>query len=405
MLPPSFFTALNALLVTFTLMICIARGQRLELSIIFALIPFFLIVVVGLASGATNGVTTYAYLKDAWYTVNPALILISGFILFSVRPDLITGLQTFMLVSVFAGIIQLRPYLFSPSIILLPTETIRGIVGTGSFLVVLGLVITTVYIGTWRKLWRFSWIPFAIFTLCALSVASTFSRSGLLVVVIAAMALAGCFARREWLRLGVPVLLILSMLLLIQSNYDVNSDSTLKTFGGKLARVVTEITVDRYSGVREANLNFRGFETAQALKQFSDSELWQMIFGQGYGAKVDLGISFPIELNEVGARVYTRHISWLHNGYMFLLTKGGLFSLALLIGYFVFVYRVARRRSEGNWVDIDRRHGRLLSALIVSQAATTYIIGGVFSKGDLYPFLLLTGYLLAALTHHRVDPK
>ena len=56
--------------------------------------PFILIAIFGLASGIGN--ENYLYFKDAWYILNPILVLSVGYILYGSRPDVARGLRAFI---------------------------------------------------------------------------------------------------------------------------------------------------------------------------------------------------------------------------------------------------------------------------------------------------------------------
>jgi len=228
----------------------------------------------------------------------------------------------------------------------------------------------------------------------ATAVAGVFSRSALVVVGIGVAALIGCFGRREWWRVGLPAVLLVLAGYIAQLYVDTESDYALQTYGGKLARTLQELTVGDSLGARDINLNFRAFETNRALDQYAAAPVQEMVFGQGFGATVDLGITMPLQISDTGFRG-VRHIGIFHNGYIFLLTKVGMVGLLLYVGVMAYLYGVGRRRADGPLADPEVRAGRLFQFAVVTLAATTYFIAGVFNRTDMFPVLLLIGFLLA----------
>jgi hypothetical protein len=224
-----------------------------------------------------------------------------------------------------------------------------------------------------------------------------------MVSLVALAASAGCFARQEWLRLGVPAAFLVIMVLLLEALLGRSGGADLQSFVGKLANALREIALTDTSSVREINANFRGYESAQALKQVLDGTPLQIFFGQGFGTLVDLGIFIPLGSFEGGMPVAVRRIPVLHNGYMYLLVKGGVLAVLLYLYVLAYLYRVGRGSAVVQAQDVRQHAGRLLQALTVSLALTTYVVSGAFNKSGMYAFLLCMGFVLAALD--RTGPR
>lgn len=398
MLTPLLVTILNSMLLSLAVAIVLLGNKPIDRPLWQLVVPFGLISFFGLATGV--GADRYEYFKDLWYVLNPLVVILTGYVLFVAKPDLSRGLRAFVIAGLIIAAWQLRGYFVRPDIILLPAATIRAYIGTGFYAPVLALVILIVYAGRWKEDLKlhaaWGWL---ILTVLALAVAGVFSRAAVLVLAIGVLAHLGAFARREWLRVGLPLFCFIVTVFIIEQIIDTKSDQALLNFGAKLVRSVSEIMIADYSAARDVNINFRGFESRQALNQFGDSGVLAMLFGQGFGAMVDLGISLPLGLSETGGR-YTRLIGVLHNGFLFLLTKVGLVGLLLFVYVLGFLYFTGKGWARQVVDDERRRAGRLLQAIALTLAATTYIIAGVFNKFDMFPFLLATGYLLAYV--HRL---
>jgi len=390
---PLALTVLNAILVGLAITVVLATNRRID--------PRLLVVITLVSVAACLGFFTghdadrYEYFKDAWYIFNPVLILLVGYTLYMMKPDIRLGLRAFVVAGLLVACWQLRGYAVEPSLIKLTAVQIRGVIGTGSYVPVVALVILLVYVGKWRSaLGLPNWLAAIFLVVTAVAVAGVFSRSALVVVGVGLAALIGCFSRREWWRVGLPVVLLVLAGYMAQILFDTESERALQTFGGKLARTLQELTLGDGVGARDINLNFRAYETQRALDQFAQGSVTSMLFGQGFGAKVDLGITMPLSTSETGF-VGVRHIGVFHNGYIYLLTKVGLTGLLLWIAVFVYLYRVGRPFAALPHADPQSAAGRLFQFTIVALAATTYFIAGVFNRGDMIPVLLLNGYLLA----------
>ena len=393
---PIVLTVFGSTLLLAAVIVILGSNQRIDARLWHIMVPFTLILCTGLVTGL--GADRYDYFKDAWYIVNPALVILTGYVLFKARPDLAAGLKAFLWGGLIVGLWQARGYAYDPTLILLSAVSIRERIGTGLYPPVLAMVILLVMAGRWRESLRLpAWWGATLLLTVSLTVAGVFSRTAWMIAMVALAAWAGCFARQEWMRLGAPAAILLTASMLLESMLWSAGALELDSFLGKLLNGFREIAFTDTASIREININFRGFESAQALKQVAAGSTAQIIFGQGFGTLIDLGIFIPLGGFEGGMPIAVRRIPVLHNGYMYLLVKGGVVALLLYAYVLGYLYFVGRRWAGVAPTDPRRRLGRLLQALVVTLAATTYVIGGVFNKNDMYAFLLCTGYLLAAL--------
>jgi O-Antigen ligase len=394
LLSPIVLTVLNGALVSLAVALVLLINHRIDRRLLGVLAVFAVITLLGLATG--TGAKRYDYFKDAWYMFNPLLVLVAGYVFYVVKPDLAGGLRAFVIGGSLVAMLQLRGYIADPGLILKSLATIRTTIGTGLYAPVLALVIMLMFLRQWKMGLRLpSFVAWPLLLVVAASVVGVFSRTCLLVVVIGVLAQLGCFAKREWLRLGFPMLLLVLCAFALQLVVDVDSDRIMDTFVGKLARSFQEVFASDYTDLRAINLSYRGYETKRAFEKFASGDFVQMLFGHGFGAEIDLGLSMPLS-GEQGAHP-VRYITYLHNGYMFLLTKVGAVGTALYVGVLAYLYLLGRKSAALPSNDARCIAGRLFQAVIVTLAATTYVIGGVFNKLDMFPFMLLTGFLLAHL--------
>lgn len=386
-------TVLNIVLVLLALVVALLSKHSFDKRLLKIGAAFVVIAALGLVMGVDAD--RYEYIKDAWYVLNPVLVIAVGYVFYMAKPDVERGLRAFIIAGLILGVWQLRAYMSEPSLLLLPAGTIRRYVGTGFYAPVLALVILLVYVGRWRSGLKLGLVTGAVlFAVLSIAVAGVFSRTGLMVVLIGALALAGGFSKNEWLRLGIPIAIGIGLLFSSQLLMDTDSDRALQTFGGKLARSAQEVFATDYTDLRDINVNYRGYETQRAMGQFADSTVMQMLIGQGFGATIDLGVSLPLQGSETGGRMI-RFITYLHNGYMFLLTKVGVTGVMLYVSVLIYLYLLGRPKAAQSINSDAGRLGRLFQAAIITLAMTTYVVGGVFNKMDMFPFLLLTGFLLA----------
>jgi hypothetical protein len=395
---PIALTVLNALLVTVALIVALFTSSSIDKRLLTFSAFTAAVAFLGLAMGREAYI--YDYLKDLWYVCNPVLVTATGYVLYRMKPDLAAALRAFVIAGVIVSLWQVRAYFFDPSIALLPAGIIRRLIGVGSAVPVLGLSILLVFSACSRQGLRIpralAWTLFVVMAIC---VAGVFSRTAVALILVAAAAAMGCFVRREWLRVGVPLLLFVAVGLLASGILDTSSDRALQSFSGKLLRSFEEVVVGEVYDARSINTNFRAFETERVLAQFVTVPPVEMLFGQGFGATVDLGVTMPLMTTETGFKG-VRRIGIFHNGYMYLLTKVGLVGLLLYLCLLGYLYAVPRSRSRGGLSDPDVAAARLFQALVVSLVVSTYIVSGIFNRDNMFPYLLLLGVLLSHWSKH-----
>lgn len=399
--PPTIVTVISLFLILHTIVVRNFSIRSLNINLLQVVAPFFAIMFIGLMGGI--GADRYVYFKDAWYIFNPVNLIIFGYALFLYMPNLGKGLKAFVIGGTIVALFHLTKLALQPELIGLSATSIRAKVGTGYYAPVLAIIIFFTYHGKWRtELLLPHWFALFCLIICSLAIISSFSRTMLVLVLIGIAAARGYFARREWLRIGAVLVIGLLIIFLMRSSVDVNGSESANSFIGKLARVTDELIIKDYFDERDINLNWRGYETAKALQAYFSGDPVNLIFGYGFGAQLDIGVFMPLFQGKNGEKILTDSIPTLHNGYAYLLFKGGPTAVGLFIFVLFSMYRLGRR----NAIDINYYAGgeslimlgRLLQAIVVSLAFTTWVIGGVFNKLDLTPFLILAGFLLAAIS-------
>jgi hypothetical protein len=393
-LPSGAITAMNLYFLALAGVLAMFSRQPIDAPLKALWWMFGSMIVVGLAAGLGTAVSTYEYLKDAWYVSNAAVIITVGFVLGRMVDDVARGLRAFIIGGVVVALGHLMWFALHPELLAFKATTIRSISGTGYYAAGLACLLLLLHWDRWQEDLRLSpWAGGAALLLCAVSVVFSFSRTLTLVMLLGAMAASGFFARREWLRVGVLLLVLLGGLLVLRETVDTTSVQGRNSFVGKLARSLDELQPTERMSVKEINLNWRGYETARAIATWRSGNAAQLLFGQGFGSTVDLGMFQNLSRNPRDA---VRYIPIFHNGYVYVLVKTGLVGLVLYVAALVLLYRQGRRHALADDA-ARRRHGRLLQACALVLAFTTWVVAGAFNKFDLFAFLLVAGFLLAIL--------
>jgi hypothetical protein len=336
----------------------------------------------------------YSYAKDIWYVTNPALTMCAGFVLYRASPEAGRGLRAFVIGGTVLGIFAIVPFIHQPALLMLRANDIRQELGTGDYAPVLALTVLFSCRNDFKNMLGIPrWAARVCMLICLSGMVLSFSRTIVIVGFIGLLAAVGVFARRAWLKVLIALVLSIIVIASLRLSVDVNSSDVKSTFIGKLARSFDEITVHEYFGERDRNENWRGYETARVLHEYSAFEPWRWIVGRGFGAQLDLRLWMP--LGENGAPM--RYVPIMHNGYMYLLFKGGAFSVSMFLVSLWTLLAIGRGSTSAN-EPTTLICARLMQGIAISLLFTTWVIAGAFNKVDMYPYLLSAGYLCGYLT-------
>ena len=393
LLPPGFTTAVNLYLAGLALLVVLAARRLPPLALMRFIWPFPAMIAIGILRGFEA--QTYVFLRDGWYFSNPMMIMVVGYVLGSQIDGPARGLRAFVIGGTLVALLHLSWFLRYPDLLTLGTAEVRSYAGTGYFATVFVVLILIAHWGRWREELRLA--P-GVVGLClglnAASIALSYSRTLIVLLLFGALAAVGLFARRELWRVTLLLLVLLSAVLLVRSVIDPDSWEAKTTLIGKFGRVFEELQVTERMSLGEIQDNWRGYETARAVGQWADGGPVRWLFGEGLGAMVDVGKMQTMTRDPRDAR---RFFPIFHNGYVFVLVKTGLVGMALYLGFLAQLYLLGRRHANADAASPLRRLGRLMQACAVALGVSTAIFFGTFHQFDLLPVTMLCGFLLSQL--------
>lgn len=384
LIPPALISA--AMVLTISLL-CVFSGFRIQKKVLFLTAPMIVFMIIGLIGLYQNAL--YNVFKDFWYTANPVLALITGYILMRRIKDLSSLFRIVILASVAISLFHILKFVINPSLLFEPVDILREKAGSGYFLTVLAIPIIVACRKNEIELFRGStWITKSILALCLFSLVLSFSRTFWISLVLMLLQIYGVLSIKNLKKILLLCVIIISFLVfmfLIPPSEQTGPDATLR---GKAAYSFKEIVIRNYVAKKDIAQNWRGYESFRAIKTYLEGSGTQYITGRGFGTLVDLG--FHIKL---GGEKEFRYIPILHNGYMYILVKTGLVGLFIYLYFFIRIISQGRKYERTSFTDV-RLAGNLIVALSIVILATTFVIAGFFNKSTLLPAIMLLGALL-----------
>ena len=394
-LPVELISGMNAYFLILSIFVWLSKKREFPKSLLVLIINFTAIITIGLISGIDNQI--YPYLKDAWYFINPVLVISTGYCLGAQTPKLDKILRALIISGLILAIVHLLTFALNPRLLTLSATEIRTLAGNGNFLVGLSIAFLIAKFGDWRK--SFSITPIVGWLILLASISSlvlSYSRTLVLVSLIFWLALRGNMVGQRFIRIVVIAIISIAILGVFASVMPKETEMEKKTFSGKLLRSVQELTISDYLDEQSINDNFRGFETARALKSYTDGGPYSWLGGRGFGHFVDLGVTLALGEGPM------RYIPVLHNGIIYVLVKTGAIGLVLYISTFIWLFRRGGSSAISN-NEIEKFSGRIVQGTIAICLLTSWLISGPFNKSALFSVLLLLGLTLAIIDKKTAD--
>lgn len=367
--------------------------KRIKISTAWLIfIPLILILFIGIISGFSYLVSdTWAYFRDIFYHTNIAVYLLFAFSGFF---RLFTRHEVFQCIFVAGAILSI--YFLVGFIVNMATndsldslESIRnGNVMKDSSTITVALFLGVFYFK--KKLLNITAI-----TLNAFAFITMFSRTcimlfAILVVfkIIKNIAYPDIRVKERPQPLGLNrfkpyyAIIIVLFVIFIVSICCLAFRDLLQLFVEKMLSSFAELSPNHEWTWANVNHYWRGYETHQALKTFSEYSAVNKLFGAGFGSRMPLDLSINL-----GGELMSS-IPILHNGYTGTLVKCGLFGLISYIAFIVIsvVYTVIKVK--------DKDHKSLLLSLSVYMAVSSIFGSALMGNSVDFVIFILFGYLI-----------
>jgi hypothetical protein len=183
------------------------------------------------------------------------------------------------------------------------------------------------------------------------------------------------------------VLLISFILIFINIHYSNDDLSFSNSLFYKLTHSFNEIALNNFYSDKDINLNYRGYEAYMAWKTYSQGNIPELIFGQGFGKLVNLNAEVLL------AGKFWTQVPIIHNGFFYILLKTGALGLLFNLIFFFFFAMMGLRKYSSK--DIKQQFlGVIVLACGLSLFMTNFVICGLFNFESSI-LLITTGFVLS----------
>lgn len=359
--------------VVWLIAIVLTLQNKYSLSIIKSIIPFVIILFIALIMFFFHDNSIYSAIRDITYLVKPILGLILGYQLcktLNVKP-----FETIIYTGLFIAIIHLIILSFNVVFYRITNiHTLRGLTGYFSDFEVYALILLIFH--KQLKLY-FSKEKFWLLALIIGSSAFLYlSRTNFIQFVVLYIGLKGYYSlnKKTIIIFSVSTIILLIGYALIYNTNPTRNGKGLEALFYKIKNAPiepfkTKVNKDDYE---DFNDNYRSFENIKTIKQVYMEGVDGVLFGKGLGSTIDIGRK--IKTND---GTYVRHEPILHNGYLTVYLKSGLFGVFFLM---FFLYNLLKQKKASNYE--VKQINLILISTAVFLIISNWVLLGLFLKLD-----------------------
>lgn len=316
----------------FTFLVSVRKSYSLQ---IVKFISFFVaIFIIAFFSAMNKDFKWYDYFRDIAYLFKPIIGLLVGYQL--CKKHISKPLNLLVYGGVIIAILHLIVVAYSLMFLNIRTmHNLRGHAGYFSDYEVYALIILIFHkkfqLDISRK--KIKWFIGII----ALSSFLYLARSNFIQFFILFMAIKGYFVLTKKSIIVVSTLILVS-LASYAAIYAYNPNRGAKGFEAFLYKIKnapveafkTKVDVNNW---KDFNDNYRSYENILTVRQVTNKGTSSVLFGEGLGSSIDLKKKVWLQSS------YMRYIPFLHNGYMTIFLKSGIFGVFILLLSIGFLFK------------------------------------------------------------------
>ncbi|MBO0440377.1 O-antigen ligase family protein [Candidatus Enterococcus ikei] len=349
--------------------------------------PIFLVLIAGSIAGIVNQQLIYNFLRDFSYFIGPIVYIILGSFLYT---ELKYKPSIFRLFVIYIAMdtvkVFLNIFLFQRELLVSGSfNVIRSAILGGETVVPLALGVL-VFKSYFKDAVLFS-KKVNTFLVVILSIRLILSFSRTMIISFLVTGFIFLFFRPEKKSIKPKqVALLIAIIIVFFITIRFLPDKIINTLVNKFQRIFVETSsIGNWSNYETVVNNWRGYEVSVGKQLYYSGTILQKIFGFGFGQL------FPVMYSDlVGVPLSDGGITIIHNGYLFNLIKGGIFSLAMYILFFLLIMiKSLKDKIENSIVS------PLLFAYSMLMTITTAVIMGFFQRNFDAGMILIFSMALA----------
>ena len=355
--------------------------EKVQINKLFlkTVLPILIIFLLGFVGFLFNKVTFFNVFKDIFHFLKPITGLLIGYFFYRKIDDFKMFVKTIVIVGLLSAVIHFGILFFISGFS--SVNEIREF-GRDNFLELFSLFFLLFYKKFQNDtLFKNQFQHFFFVVLLFASNVLYFSRTMIVVAIILLITIYGytIITKRGLRIIGVVFVSILVFYGYLFSIKISRNQPGLESFLYKVKNAPSEIFKTKIDRENHKDLwdHWRGYEAKRAFS-LMEKDPKSYVIGTGYGSLVNLKFFAPLTENYKDKGI--KYISELHNGYVYIYYKTGIFSLFLYLIFLINLYiKIYYNKNFETY---------FISAIGVAFLFTTLTITGMYNSRDVIVFLL-----------------
>lgn len=355
--------------------------EKVQINKLFfkTILPILILFLLGFVGFLFNKVTFFDVFKDIFHFLKPITGLLIGYFFYRKIDDFKMFVKTIVIVGLLSAVIHFGILFFISGFS--SVNEIREF-GRDNFLELFSLFFLLFYKKFQNDtLFKNQFQNFFFILLLFASNVLYFSRTMIVVAIILLITIYGytIITKRGLRIIGavfVSILLFYGYLFSIKIS---RNQTGIESFLYKVKNAPSEIFKTKIDRENHKDLwdHWRGYEAKRAFS-LMEKDPKSYVIGTGYGSLVNLKFFAPLTENYKDKGI--KYISELHNGYVYIYYKTGIFSLFLYLLFLINLYiKIYYNKNFETY---------FISAIGVAFLFTTLTITGMYNSRDVIVFLL-----------------
>lgn len=355
--------------------------EKVQINKLFfkTILPILIIFLLGFVGFLFNKVTFFNVFKDIFHFLKPITGLLIGYFFYRKIDDFKMFVKTIVIVGLLSAVIHFGILFFISGFS--SVNEIREF-GRDNFLELFSLFFLLFYKKFQNDtLFKNQFPHFFFVVLLFASNVLYFSRTMIVVAIILLITIYGytIITKRGLRIIGLVFVSILVFYGYLFSIKISRNQPGLESFLYKVKNAPSEIFKTKIDRENHKDLwdHWRGYEAKRAFS-LMEKDPKSYLIGTGYGSLVNLKFFAPLTENYKDKGI--KYISELHNGYVYIYYKTGIFSLFLYLIFLINLYiKIYYNKNFETY---------FISAIGVAFLFTTLTITGMYNSRDVIVFLL-----------------
>ena len=355
--------------------------EKVQINKLFfkTILPILILFLLGFVGFLFNKVTFFDVFKDIFHFLKPITGLLIGYFFYRKIDDFKMFVKTIVVVGLLSAVIHFGILFFISGFS--SVNEIREF-GRDNFLELFSLFFLLFYKKFQNDtLFKNQFQHFFFVVLLFASNVLYFSRTMIVVAIILLITIYGytIITKRGIRIIGVVFVSILVFYGYLFSIKISRNQPGLESFLYKVKNAPSEIFKTKIDRENHKDLwdHWRGYEAKRAFSLMEKDPI-SYVIGTGYGSLVNLKFFAPLTENYKDKGI--KYISELHNGYVYIYYKTGIFSLFLYLIFLINLYiKIYYNKNFETY---------FISAIGVAFLFTTLTITGMYNSRDVIVFLL-----------------